>query len=254
MPILEEKVAIITGASSGIGRAAAILFAAEGARVIVAARREKELRELVDEIEQAAGSAVALAGDVTDEQYQKALVDLAASQFGGLDIAFNNAGTLGELTGAAEMTGSNWRDVLDVNLTSGFLGAKHQIPAMLTRGGGSIIFTSSFVGYTTGMPGMSAYGASKAGLVGLTLGLASELGPQGIRVNALLPGGTDTAMAREVANTPEIEAYVRNLHAMQRTASPDEIAGAALFLASGASSFMTGQALVVDGGFSVYRG
>ncbi len=254
MPILEEKVVIVTGASSGIGRAAAILFAAEGARVVVAARREKELRELVDEIEQAAGSAVALAGDVTDEQYQKALVDLAVSQFGGLDIAFNNAGTLGELTGAPEMTGSNWRDVLDVNLTSGFLGAKHQIPAMLARGGGSIIFTSSFVGYTTGMPGMSAYGASKAGLVGLTLGLASELGPQGIRVNALLPGGTDTAMAREVANTPEIEAYVRNLHAMQRTASPDEIAGAALFLASGASSFMTGQALVVDGGFSVYRG
>lgn len=254
MPILEEKVVIVTGASSGIGRAAAKLFAAEGARVVVTARREKELNELVEEIEAAGGSAVALAGDVTDEQHHQALVERAVSQFGGLDIAFNNAGTLGALTGAAEMTSANWRDVLDVNLTSGFLGAKHQIPAMQTRGGGSIIFTSSFVGYTTGMPGMSAYGASKAGLVGLALGLASELGPQGIRVNALLPGGTDTAMAREVANTPEIEEYVRNLHAMQRTASPDEIAGAALFLASGASSFMTGQALVVDGGFSVYRG
>lgn len=254
MPILENKVAIVTGASSGIGRAAAKLFAAEGAYIVAGARREEELSKLGEEIEGAGGNAVAIAGDVADEAFQKALVDLAVSRFGGLDIAFNNAGTLGELMGIPEMTADNWRNVIDVNLTSGFLGAKHQIPALQNRTGGSIIFTSSFVGYTTGMPGMSAYGASKAGLVGLTIGLASEYGPEGIRINALLPGGTDTAMARQVANTPEIEGYVRNLHAMKRTASPDEIAEAALFLASGASSFMTGQTLIVDGGFSVHRG
>lgn len=254
MPILENKVAIVTGASSGIGRAAAKLFAAEGAYVVAGARREVELNKLVEEIEGAGGNAVAIAGDVADEAFQKALVELAVSRFGGLDIAFNNAGILGELMGIPEMTADNWRNVIDVNLTSGFLGAKHQIPALQNRTGGSIIFTSSFVGYTTGMPGMSAYGASKAGLVGLTIGLASEYGPEGIRINALLPGGTDTAMARQVANTPEIEGYVRNLHAMKRTASPDEIAEAALFLASGASSFMTGQTLIVDGGFSVHRG
>ncbi|MBO6518967.1 MAG: SDR family oxidoreductase [Rhodospirillales bacterium] len=253
MSILENHVAIVTGASSGIGHAAAKLFAKEGAHVVVGARRETALNELVAEIGEGRSNAVALPGDVADEAFQKALVDLAVSRFGGLDIAFNNAGMLGELTSTPEMTADNWQNVMDVNLTSGFLGAKYQVPAMQKRNGGSIIFTSSFVGYTTGMPGMSAYGASKAGLVGLTLGLASEFGQQGIRVNALLPGGTDTAMAREVANTPEIEDYVRRLHAMKRTASPGEIAEAALFLASGASSFMTGQTLIVDGGFSVHR-
>ncbi len=253
MPSLENKVAIVTGASSGIGRAAAKLFADEGARVVVSARQEKELNEIVDEISVSGGEAVAYPGDVADEACAKALVDLAVSRFGGLDIAFNNAGMIGDLCGVPDMSLKNWERTVSVNLTSGFLGAKYQIPEIMKRGGGSIVFTSSFVGHTTGMPGMAAYGASKAGLVGLTLGLASELGQHGIRVNALLPGGTDTAMAHEVANTPEIEAYVRNLHAMKRTASPDEIARAALFLASDASSFTTGHALVVDGGFSVHR-
>ena len=253
MSSLENKVAIVTGASSGIGRAAAKLFADEGARVVISARREKELNELVDEIRASGGEAVAYSGDVADEACAKALVDLAVSRFGGLDIALNNAGIIGDLCGVPDMSLKNWERTISVNLTSGFLGAKYQIPEIMKRGGGAIVFTSLFVGHTTGMPGMAAYGASKAGLVGLTLGLASELGQHGIRINALLPGGTDTAMAREVANTPEIEAYVRNLHAMKRTASPDEIARAALFLASDASGFTTGHALVVDGGFSVHR-
>ena len=253
MSSLENKVAIVTGASSGIGRAAAKLFADEGARVVISARREKELNELVDEIRASGGEAVAYSGDVADEACAKALVDLAVSRFGGLDIALNNAGIIGDLCGVPDMSLKNWERTISVNLTSGFLGAKYQIPEIMKRGGGAIVFTSSFVGHTTGMPGMAAYGAGKAGLVGLTLGLASELGQHGIRINALLPGGTDTAMAREVANTPEIEAYVRNLHAMKRTASPDEIARAALFLASDASGFTTGHALVVDGGFSVHR-
>ncbi len=253
MTQLKDKVALITGASRGIGRATAKLFAHEGARIVAGARNEKDLLSLTDEIKSEGGEAVAISGDVADESFSKALVDCARDTFGGLDIAMNNAGMLGELCPLPEMTTDNWRRTMAVNLDSGFLGAKHQIPAMLTRGGGSLIFTSSFVGYTTGMPGMSAYAASKAGLIGLTLNLASEFAGQGLRVNAMLPGGTNTQMAQEVANTPEIEDYVRNLHALKRTALPEEIAQTALFLASDASSFMTGHAMIVDGGFSIHR-
>lgn len=253
MTQLKDKVALITGASRGIGRATAKLFAHEGARIVAGARNEKDLLSLTDEIKSEGGEAVAISGDVADESFSKALVDCARDTFGGLDIAMNNAGMLGELCPLPEMTADNWRRTMAVNLDSGFLGAKHQIPAMLTRGGGSLIFTSSFVGYTTGMPGMSAYAASKAGLIGLTLNLASEFAGQGLRVNAMLPGGTNTQMAQEVANTPEIEDYVRNLHALKRTALPEEIAQTALFLASDASSFMTGHAMIVDGGFSIHR-
>lgn len=253
MDQLENKVALITGASRGIGHAAARLFASEGARIIVGARHEEGLMSLVDQIRAAGGEAAALTGDVADEAYAEALVDYAVEKFGGLDIALNNAGTLGDLCGIPDMSFENWRRTIAVNLNGGFLGAKYQIPAMLARGGGSIIFTSSFIGHTTGMPGMGAYAASKAGLVGLTINLATEYSSQGIRVNALLPGGTDTAMAREVANTPEIEDYVRNLHALKRTAAPEEIARTALYLASDASSFTTGHAMIVDGGFSIHR-
>jgi len=250
---LANKVAIVAGASSGIGRAAAKLFASAGAAVVVAARRQIELETLVAEIAQAGGRAAALAGDVNAESYQAALVELAVSRFGGLDIAFNNAGTLGEMGATPGLSLDGWRDTLDTNLTSAFLAAKFQIPAMLDRGGGSLIFTSTFVGYTAGMPGMAAYAASKAGLIGLTQALAAEFGPQGLRVNALLPGGTDTPMGRTVARTPEIAAHVANLHALKRIARPEEIARSALYLASDASSFTTGTALLCDGGVSINR-
>jgi NAD(P)-dependent dehydrogenase (short-subunit alcohol dehydrogenase family) len=147
----------------------------------------------------------------------------------------------------------DWDDTLEVNLTSAFLGAKHQIPAMLQSGGGSVIFTSTFVGYTVGFPGMAAYAASKAGLVGLAQALAAEFGPQGIRVNALLPGGTDTPMAHAMNATPEMLAHVAGLHALKRIAQPEELARAALFLASDAASFVTGSAMLVDGGISITR-
>ncbi len=253
MPALANKVAIITGASSGIGRAAAKLFAAEGARVVVAARRQAELVTLVAEIVAADGEAVALAGDVGDEDFARALVTLAEQRYGGLDVAFNNAGTTGALGDITGMTHEAWSHTLDVNLTSAFFGAKHQIPAMLRRGGGSLIFTSTFVGYTAGFPGTAAYAASKSGLIGLTQVLASELGPQGIRVNALLPGGTDTPMARAMSNTPEAIAFVESIHALKRMASPEEIARSALYLASDASSFTTGIALLADGGVSINK-
>jgi NAD(P)-dependent dehydrogenase (short-subunit alcohol dehydrogenase family) len=253
MQALANKIAIVTGASSGIGYAAAKLFAAEGAKVVVAARRGRELEQLVREIQTKGGSAVALAGDVRDEAYAKALVQLALERFGGLDVAFNNAGGLGPLVPTSEVEPSDWEDTLRLNLTSAFLAAKYQVPAMVQRKSGSIVFTSTFVGYTVGMPNMAAYAASKSGLIGLTQVLAAELGAQGIRVNALLPGGTDTPMGRVVVNTPEARAYVQGLHALKRLAEPEEIAKAALYLASDASSFTTGSALLVDGGVSISR-
>jgi NAD(P)-dependent dehydrogenase (short-subunit alcohol dehydrogenase family) len=251
--LLKNKIALITGASSGIGHASAKLFAREGAKVVVAARRQPELDALVAEIEAAGGQAVALAGDVRDEGYAQALVELAVGRFGGLDLAFNNAGTMGAMVPAPEMSLADWEETIATNLSSAFLGAKYQIPALLKRGGGSLIFTSSFVGYSVGFPGLAAYAASKAGLIGLTQALATEWGSRGIRVNALLPGGTDTPMGRSFANTPETLAFVQGLYALKRLALADEIAQSALYLASDASSFTTGSALLVDGGVSVNR-
>jgi NAD(P)-dependent dehydrogenase (short-subunit alcohol dehydrogenase family) len=202
---------------------------------------------------QAGGHAIALAGDVKDEAFAKALVELAVGLFGGLDVAFNNAGTTGEMGATPDVPLSEWEDAIKTNLTSAFLGAKYQLPAMLDRNGGSLIFTSTFVGYTVGLPGLAAYAASKAGLIGLTQALASEFGSKGIRVNALLPGGTDTPMGRAFASTPEALAFIQGLHALKRMASPDEIAKSALYLASDASSFTTGSALLADGGVSINR-
>lgn len=253
MHSLANKVAIVTGASSGIGHAAARLFAAEGAKVVIGARRQKELDELAATIAEAGGHVAVLAGDVRDEGFAQALVALAITEFGGLDVAFNNAGGLGPLAPTEDVALGDWEQALRLNLTSAFLAAKYQVPAMLRRDGGSIVFTSTFVGYTAGMPHMAAYAASKSGLVGLTQALAAELGARKVRVNALLPGGTDTPMGRVVANTEEMRDYVRGLHALKRIAEPDEIARSALYLVSDASSFTTGTALLVDGGVSISR-
>jgi NAD(P)-dependent dehydrogenase (short-subunit alcohol dehydrogenase family) len=251
--LLADKVAIVTGASAGIGRATATLFANEGAKVVVGARRQAELDALVAEIERDGGAAIAVAGDVRDADYAQALVDAATTSFGGLDIAVNNAAALGVFAPAPDLSIEDWQESIDTNLTGAFLGAKCQIPAMRERGGGSLIFTSSFVGYTVSFPGMSAYAASKAGVIGLVKTLAVELGPEGIRANALLPGGTDTAMADAFAPTEEAREAVRALMALKRVAQPDEIAQSALYLASDASSFTTGSAMLVDGGVSVHR-
>ena len=250
---LKGKVAIITGASSGIGFATAQLFAAEGAKVVVGARRQAELDQLVDQICSADGQAVALAGDVRSEEYAKALVALAVERFGRLDIAFNNAGTLGEGGPSTEVSEAGWTDTLAINLTGSFLGAKHQIAQMLKNGGGSVIFTSTFVGHTFAFPGAAAYAASKSGLIGLTQALAAEFGPQGVRVNAILPGAVDTDMYRGMNNTPEAQSFVTNLHALKRVATPQELARSVLYLASDDSSFVTGTASLVDGGVSITR-
>ncbi|MEO8531197.1 MAG: SDR family oxidoreductase [Deltaproteobacteria bacterium] len=247
---LHGKTIIITGASSGIGAAAARLFASEGANVVLGARRATELEAIAIEINKAAGQAVALAGDVRDDGFAAALVDLAMTTFGGLDGAFNNAGVVGDLKPVPDMDKANWDDVIATNLTSAFLAAKVQIPALVKSGGGSIVFTASFVGFSNGgLPGMAAYAASKAGLIGLTQSLASDHAATGIRVNALLPGGTITEVAG--AANPEFMTYVAGLHPMKRMAAAGEIAAAALFLLSDRSSFMTGSPMIVDGGMSV---
>lgn len=253
MKRLEGKVAIITGASAGIGYSTAELFAQEGAKVVVAARRESELKKLVDSIKSGGGEAFALAGDVQSEEFAKALVDAAVNQFGRLDVAINNAGIIGESGPSTSISEKGWNQALAINLTSAFLGAKHQIPAMIKSGGGSIVFTSTFVGYTFAFPGLAAYAASKSGLIGLTQALAAEFGQQGIRVNAILPGAVATAMFYEANATPEARESVSKMHALKRVATTEELAKSMLYLASDDSSFVTGSAHLVDGGVSITR-
>ncbi|MCG8315201.1 MAG: SDR family oxidoreductase [Pseudomonadales bacterium] len=246
---LENKTIIITGASSGIGKAAALLFAHEGAQLILGARRSHELEAISAEIRANGGNATFLAGDVTDEAYSFALVERAIAEFGRLNGAFNNAGIMGENCAIPDMTTENWQCVIETNLSSAFFAAKAQIPALQAQGGGSLVFTSSFVGYTNGgMPGMGAYAASKAGLIGLTQSMASQHAAENIRISSLLPGGTRTAM---LGDDPDAETFISNLHPIKRLGTPEEIAQGALFLLSDRSSFMTGSPMIVDGAMSV---
>ena len=253
MPALQNTVAIVAGASSGIGHATALLFAREGAKVVVGARRQQELEQLVATIVAAGGQAVALAGDVAEESYAEALVRLAVETYGGLDVAFNNAGMIAPMGPTPEISLADWRRTLDVNLTSAFLAAKYQLPAMVARGGGSLIFTASFVGYTVSFPGIATYSASKSGLIGLTQSLAVEFAERKVRVNALLPGATDTAMYREMNDTAESRNFITGLYPMRRIATPEEMAKSVLYLASDASTFTTGTAFMVEGGISINR-
>lgn len=244
MALLDGKVALVTGASSGIGRAIALMFAEQGAALVLTARRGALLEAVAKEIRQSGGRAEFVTGDITQAETHEQLIEAANSRFGGLDIAINNAGIVGALKPLAEMSLEEWQTTLDTNLEAAFLGARSQIPAMLHRGGGSIVFTSSFVGTSVGLPGMSAYGAAKAALMGLVKGITADYAAQGIRANALLPGGTDT----DIAGDQSTKDWAAGLHAMKRIAQPEEIASAALFLASPMSSFVTGSALFADGG------
>ncbi len=244
MALLDGKVALVTGASSGIGRAIALMFAEQGAALVLTARRSALLDAVAKEIRQSGGRAEFVTGDITQAETHEQLIEAANSRFGGLDIAINNAGIVGALKPLAEMSLEEWQATLDTNLEAAFLGARSQIPAMLHRGGGSIVFTSSFVGTSVGLPGMSAYGAAKAALMGLVKGITADYAAQGIRANALLPGGTDT----DIAGDQSTKDWAAGLHAMKRIAQPEEIASAALFLASPMSSFVTGSALFADGG------
>lgn len=249
MTNLNDKVAIITGASSGIGRATALLFAAEGASLVLNARGSEALDEIVDHVRRVGGRAHAMPGDVALAETHEKLVDAAMSHYGGLDIAINNAGAVGPIKPLADVTLPEWQDTLAANLTSAFLAARLQIPAMLERGSGALVFVSTFVGTSVGIPGMGAYAASKAGLMGLVKGITADYGSRNIRANALLPGGTDTRMAGDQAQKD----WAAGLHALKRIAKPEEIAKAALFLAGPMGSFVAGSALYADGGNSAVK-
>lgn len=250
---LAGKSVIVTGASAGIGKAIAVMFGRNGARLVLAGRDEGRLQETVDEIVEAGGVAFGVTGDVRDEAFAQTLVEEACAAYGGLHGAVNNAGTLGPLKPTPDLSTEEWQETINTNLTSAFYGAKHQVPALLASGEGFLIFVSSFVGYTAAMPQTAAYAASKAGVIGLMKSLAVEFGAHGLRVNALLPGGTQTAMADIMAATDAEREFVCNMHALKRMAHPDEQAEAALFLASEAASFVTGSAFLADGGVSISK-
>jgi NAD(P)-dependent dehydrogenase (short-subunit alcohol dehydrogenase family) len=210
---------------------------------VLNARRREPLEEVARTIREQRGRALAVPGDSTDPATHERLVS-AAREFGGLDIAVNNAGVVGPIVPLAELALDDWNAVLAGNATGAFLGAKYQIPAMLERGGGAIVFTSTFVGTSVGIPGMAAYGAAKAALMGLVKGITADYAAQGIRANAVLPGGVDTPMG----GGPEQKEWAAGLHALKRIAQPEEIAAAIAFLASPAASFVAGAGLFADGG------
>jgi NAD(P)-dependent dehydrogenase (short-subunit alcohol dehydrogenase family) len=234
---LEGKVAIVTGAASGIGKATAALFRAEGATVIAA------------DVAAAEGVVAADAGREADV---KALVDQALREHEGLDIFFANAGISGGLASIFDQTPEDWQEILRVNLIGPFLAIKHAAPVMKERGGGSIICTASVAGLRAGAGG-PAYSASKAGVIRLVQVGATQLCGANIRVNAICPGLIETGMTQglyDMARAAGKEEMIGHLNPMKRGGEPDEIAGAALFLASDESSYVNGHALVVDGGLS----
>ena len=247
---LRGKNALITGAGSGIGRSSAILFAEEGARVAVVDLREDGGNETARMIKQVGGDAVFVQADVSEEKQIERMVEAGESTFGRIDILFNNAGD-NLRKSATELASEEWDRLLTLNLKSVFLGCKHTLPLMMKAGGGSVINTASTFGLI-GRPNMPAYCASKGGIIALTRQLALDYARYNIRVNCLCPGPTLTPrLQRQISSAENPELYRANLLAsvpIGRLGKPEEIAHAALFLASDESSFVTGTALVVDGG------
>ncbi len=247
---LAGKVAIITGAASGIGAASARLFAAEGASLALADANGERVAALAAEIGGRGGTAFGQQVDVTDSAQVAALVAAAVGRYGRLDILFSNAGIGGAGVPVTETEQAAWDRILAVNLTGGFLCAKYAVPHLVAAGGGSVIFTASELALV-GSPGGAAYCASKAGLIGMARAMALDHGPQGVRVSCLCPGATDTPMLwRNVPDRAEEEASLAARMALRRIGRAEEIARAALFLASDDASFVTGTALVVDGGWT----
>ncbi len=245
-----DKVALVTGGTSGIGRATAIAFAREGAKVVIAARRAAEGEETVRQLKDLGGEVTFVQADVTKEADVERLVAQTLATYGRLDIAFNNVGGGRSFGPLVEQNLAGWCDEIDTNLTSIFLSLRYEIPAMLQSGGGAIINNVS-IGGVVGMPGGSMYAAAKHGVMGLTRAVALEHAQSGIRVNALVSGGVDTPLFRATMGaTPESAAYVASLHPIGRVATPEEIAPVVLFLASDGASFITGGAIPVDGGWT----
>ncbi|NEY36146.1 glucose 1-dehydrogenase [Streptomyces sp. PRKS01-65] len=246
--MLSGRVAMITGASSGIGAAAARLFAAQGAAVVLMARREERLRDLAAELTASGARALAVAGDVAVEADAARAVEAAVTGFGGLDCAFNNAGYATAGTPLHELDPDVYERTMDVNVRGVWNCMRHQIPAMLRRGGGSIVNTSSVAG-TRATGASAAYVAAKHAVIGLTRAAAAEYGERGVRVNALVVGSTRTEMMEQVLRTaPELEDRFAADAIQKRMAAPVEVARAAAWLCGDGSSFVTGAAVPVDGG------
>ena len=249
MSLFDGKVALVTGGTSGIGRATAIAFANEGAKVVVAGRREKEGTETVEQIRQAGGDAVFVQTDVTKENDIKNLIDTTLKTYGRLDYAFNNAGVEQPLTPLTDQTEDDFDRVINTNVKGVWLSIKHQIPAMLQNGGGAIVNNSSVAGII-GLSGVPIYIASKHAVIGLTKAIALEYAKQSIRVNAVLPAAIETDMFNRFADNQEARSYIESLHPIGRTGRPEEIADAVIWLCSDKASFVTGQSLAIDGGFT----
>jgi 3-oxoacyl-[acyl-carrier protein] reductase len=237
------KRVVITGASRGLGRVLATAFSRGGAKVVLVARTEADLKALAGELP---GPVLVVPGEVTDEECNEAVADAAVAEWGGLDGWICNAGISPVVAGPRQTTASTWREILDVNLTGAFLGAR--AAARVMHAGSRVIFTGSVLGERP-REGLAAYSASKAGLVGLAKGLALDLAPAGITVNVVSPGWFDSPLVEPWKQHPELGAGVLAHTAMKRWGAPADLVGAYEFLASDASAFVTGTVLTVDGGY-----
>ena len=247
---LNEKIAIITGASSGIGKATALLFAREGAKVVLADVNDNALQEIIKEIVENGETALAKKTDVAVESEVKAMVDFTIEQFGQVDILCNNAGITGDLKGHLDDEIENWQRVYGINVVGAMLGVKHVAQHMQSRNCGAIVNTASVAGIRAGA-GTNAYSASKAALINFTQTAACDLGQFNVRVNAVCPGLTETGMTQpifDMARGAGKEHKLGSRCELRRYGKPAELAQAILFLASDDASYITGQALAVDGG------
>jgi NAD(P)-dependent dehydrogenase (short-subunit alcohol dehydrogenase family) len=248
---LEGRTAVITGAASGIGRAASLLFACEGARLVCCDKAEA-VAETAEMVAKAGGKAVAMTGDAGDEAFVKAYVDRAQAEYGGLDVVWANAGISGGWVPLPDQTPDYWAEILRVNLIGPFLAVKHASKPMIAAGKGAIICTASVAGIRSGAGG-PAYSASKAGVISLVKTSANEFYGTGVRINAVAPGLIETGMTKPIFDASRArgtEGKIGQLNPLTRYGVPDEIAHAGLFLASDDASYVNGQTLAVDGGLS----
>jgi NAD(P)-dependent dehydrogenase (short-subunit alcohol dehydrogenase family) len=247
---LAGKRALVTGASRGIGRAIALAYAEAGARVALASRRQEGVDEVAREIESTGGAALAVACHVGRQQEIDALVERVTAAWGGIDVLVNNAGTNPAMAPLLEVEEAVWDEILEINLKAPLLLCRRVVPLMVAAGGGSVVNVSSVAG-TAPWPLLGAYSVSKAGLNSLTKVLARELGPAGVRVNALAPGLIDTRFSAALMQSRAIYQDAVRRTALGRHGVPEDLVGAALFLASDASAYVTGQTILVDGGSAI---